>query len=81
MARKKENVAVLLIIYWERVAKAPRGPGPCLRDFIRNLDGIENVSSYRIIVQLPKMKPIVTPTPAPMRAPILQSFGSSLEEL
>lgn len=31
MARKNENVAALLSMYWERVARNPRGPGPALR--------------------------------------------------
>jgi hypothetical protein len=30
MARKKENVAALLNIYCERVARNPRGPAPPL---------------------------------------------------
>ena len=30
MARKKEKVAALLSMYWERVARKPRGPAPFL---------------------------------------------------
>jgi hypothetical protein len=30
MARKNENVAALLSMYWESVARKPRGPGPAL---------------------------------------------------
>jgi hypothetical protein len=30
MARKNEKVAALLSIYWDRVARNPRGPAPCL---------------------------------------------------
>jgi len=31
IARKKENVAALLSIYWDNVARNPRGPAPPLR--------------------------------------------------
>jgi len=55
MARKNENVAALLSMYWERVARNPRGPGPALR-----------------ILYDPKMNPIVSPTPPPISAPILE---------
>lgn len=30
IARKNENVAALLNMYWERVARMPRGPAPPL---------------------------------------------------
>jgi len=53
MAKKNENVAALLSMYWDSVARNPLGPGPDLR-----------------ILYEPKIKPIVSPTPPPINAPI-----------
>ena len=74
MARKNENVAALLSMYWESVARSPLGPappldgpGPCS---VACCHQTGDKSHLRILYE-PKMKPIVRPTPPPMRAPIL----------
>jgi hypothetical protein len=71
MARKNEKVAALLSIYWDRVARKPRGPAPWLvRGFSH--ESIEEIAeAYRIMLQDPKINPMVSPTPPPIRAPIL----------
>ena len=74
MARKNENVAALLSMYWESVARDPRGPAPFLRiqATLHTMLSQAKVAAYRRILYEPNKKPIVRPTPPPMRAPILK---------
>ena len=76
MAKKNENVAALLSMYWESVARNPRGPGPALcEDFIRRFAFQCLSITYLRILYDPKMNPIVSPTPPPISAPILERAG------
>ena len=71
MARKNEKVAALLSMYCESVPKNPRGPAPPLRaNEEREHENFKKYASLRILHD-PKIKPIVRPTPPPIRAPIL----------
>jgi hypothetical protein len=73
MAKKNENVAALLSMYWDSVARNPLGPGPDLTKNVHLFCTFQRDSCYpylRILYE-PKIKPIVSPTPPPINAPIL----------
>lgn len=59
---KKPNVAPDDSMYCDRVARAPRGPGPALG---------QGGTTYRRIWKPPPIKPIVRPTSEPIIAPIV----------
>jgi hypothetical protein len=70
MERKNPNVAALLSMYWDNVDKNPRGPGPYLCSGMRARAHYGKKTNLRML-QDPNIKPMVRPTPPPIKAPIL----------
>lgn len=79
--RKNEKVAALLSMYCDSVARRPRGPAPCLVEEVRVNIALRTAKAYRKMLHDPKMKPMVRPTPPPMRAPILVKVNSRAENI
>lgn len=72
MARKKEKVAALLSMYCDSVDRNPRGPGPYLYAWTSTgRMHFHTHEAHLITLQEPNIKPIVSPTPPPIMAPIL----------
>jgi len=64
-------------MYWESVAASPLGPAPFLQN-TSQMDvsvGLNREPDLRMLYD-PKMNPMVSPTPPPIRAPILDERSS-----